>query len=268
MLIVSLDVSVCLALRGGSAHRHAVESELDVVAVRTGGGVAQYGVAGPRRSEVLGQTAFRRIVLAGIAEAGLFVALGYGAVVGPENLFETRYVLNAARRYVVARYLELGFEGIEERAVGAFLFEQAVALFQGMVVSHEGVEIRRVALRYDLIDETAPFGRLASDKRHVGRRQKHQRKGAYVLGEALVCLASALERFRAAGLYGRRYFLVEAATQVTALQHGEAAVALHEHGVCRSGKAFAETHEVEGIEQIALSHAVIAEETVDFRRKP
>ncbi len=61
--------------------------------------------------------------------------------------------------------------------------------------------------------------------------------------------------------------LVETVALVQAFEHGEALASADEHGVGHAREAFAEAEHVQGVKEVALAHAVVAEETVDFRRE-
>ncbi len=88
-----------------------------------------------------------------------------------------------------------------------------------------------------------------------------------MVGQAGVFLACALETLAASALHAQLQFLVGAPTPVYAFGHGEVLSATYHHRVGHAGKTPAEAQIMYGVEQIALAHAVVAEETVDFRRE-
>ena len=113
---------LCLTLRRRPAQRHPVERELYIIAMRPRGRVAEYAVASSRQSQMLSQATFGRVVPAGIAQAGLLIALGDGTVVWTENFLQPSYIFHTSPRYVVARNLKLGFECIEQREETGLLY--------------------------------------------------------------------------------------------------------------------------------------------------
>lgn len=198
---------------------------------------------------------------------GAFIAAGDGAVVGFEDSPQRLYSLATATADVGPGHFKLRLEGVVEAAVGVFVAQQAVALFKRCVVANERVEITAVALCNNLVKETAPFRRFSAGQLNVGRRKQHCRKKADVIGQALIGLSAALEGFPAPGLYSRREFLFHSTPLILRRQGCELLPATHEHGVGNACKTLAQAKKVYRVEQITLTHAVVAQETVDFRRK-
>ncbi len=208
--------------------------------MRAGGREPQQPVALTHGAQVLGEAAFVGVVVAGVSQTGVFGTVGYGLIVRREDFLQPRYVGFSLAAYVVGGYFELCFESVEEGVVAAFLLEQLVALLEGVVVAEQGVEVRCVALRYYLVDKASALCRLAAHEAHVGRREQHQREGAYVLGKPFVGLAGALEALPVSRLHGGCHFLVESSARVAAAQHGETFATPHEHAVLGACEALAE----------------------------
>ena len=87
-----------------------------------------------------------------------------------------------------------------------------------------------------------------------------------MLGNTLVSLAVAAENLALAGTNGHLQFLVESAALVDCPQGGELRTAMYQHWVGGTCKAAAVAEVVNGIEKVALAHAVIAQEAVDLGR--
>ena len=76
-----------------------------------------------------------------------------------------------------------------------------------------------------------------------------------------------LSDLRRPGSDAERQLLVDTVAQVCGPDHGEVIAAAYNLGVGHAGKALTETQEIYGVEQIALAHAVVSQQRVDFRRE-
>lgn len=85
-----------------------------------------------------------------------------------------------------------------------------------------------------------------------------------MFAEALIFFSAPAERFALACCHSEREFFGCVATKILSAYGCEIFSDACEHLVGQSGKAFAETQIVDCIEQIAFTHAVVAQQTVDF----
>lgn len=157
--------------------------------------------------------------------------------------------------------------GVVEQMVDAAVAQQAVALLEGGVVADEGVEIAVVALRDDHVHPPAAFFAGATDQVDVLRRGHDERECANVVAQAGVFLAGAAQALAAAACHAEGELFGHAAAHILGAGCGEVFAAAKQHGVGHSRKAFAEAQIVDGVEQVAFAHAVVAQEAVDLGRE-
>ncbi len=88
-----------------------------------------------------------------------------------------------------------------------------------------------------------------------------------MLAQAAVFLASAAQALALAGCEPEGYLLRFAVAQIQGACRGKGFAPAYHHGVGHAGEAFGEAQVVDGVKQIALPHAVVAEKAVDFWRE-
>lgn len=164
----------------------------------------------------------------------------------------------------VGGHIHLHLHGSEERGVGNAVAEHAVALVEGAAVAYEGVEIERIGLRDHHVHQAAALVGGASDDVDILRRRHDEGEGPDVSRQALIFLSLALERLASPGSDAERELLVDAVAQIEGAHHGEVVAAAYHLRVGHPREAFAEAEEVYGVEQVALPHAVVAQQGVDL----
>ena len=258
-------VGFALALAAGFAHRVRVEQQVDVVAMHAVGGVAHYHIA----FAILGEQLSHRAVVEVAVEFYFhcFVAAGNGGVVAHENGRKHLYPLGAGRVNIGSRCYELVLNGFEEQRVSIALPYEAVAIFESLVVANEMSQIFAVALGYDLVHESAAFFACAAYQVPVHGRHHHQRYQPYVLAQALIFLAIALEGFALAFLVSHSYLYRVAVAQIVASEHHIVGIVVKHHLVGEVAAAFGEAEIVDGIEHIGFAHTIIAYEAIDVGRE-
>ena len=88
-----------------------------------------------------------------------------------------------------------------------------------------------------------------------------------MVGEAPILLSSSLEAFAAPRPKHCGDILVGTAPPVVAAQHGEFVAPAYQGAVGKSAETPAVTQHIEGVEKVALTHAVVAQQAVDARRE-
>ena len=83
-----------------------------------------------------------------------------------------------------------------------------------------------------------------------------------MVGQTFVFLSLSAEAFAASWPYCHVEFLVDAAPSVACVEHGEFLAAANQRGVGHAGEAAAVGEHVQRVKEVALSHAVVAQETV------
>ena len=255
-----------LALRGSAAHGHSTEGQHNVVAVWACRGVAEKVVAravafkevGHRHSLFLleGAAVFHACVLG--------VGAGDGGIIAAVYCGEAFYGVAAGCGDVACGKVHGTFDGLKEEGVGGIVAQEFVALLEGVVVADEVVEIARVALTDNHVDEATAVFAGSGDEVRVGRGDEHSREEADVLAQPLILLAAALEGFAAATAKAHVHFLGGAASVIAALQEHEVLAAARHQRVLGAGEAAAEAEVIDGVEEVALAHAVVAEQAVEL----
>ena len=86
-------------------------------------------------------------------------------------------------------------------------------------------------------------------------------EGSEMVGQTFVFLSLSAEAFAAPWPYCHVEFLVDAAPSVACVEHGEFLAAANQRGVGHAGEAAAVGEHVQRVKEVALSHAVVAQET-------
>ena len=157
-----------------------------------------------------------------------------------------------------------GHHGGIPLAVVPHLLEEAVALVEGFVVGDEVVEVVVVDLRDDTVGEAAAELAAAGDELLVVGRDHDQGQLADVLGEGFIQFLVPAHLLGLPLTEGAADD-VGAAMAVDSEEVGAEAYVLAVGGV---EIAFAEGEVVDGIEEVGLASAVVADEAVDVAAEP
>lgn len=258
---------LALTLRGRAAHGQPVEGKFEVVAVRADGGVAQHGVAGESLAEQCFQSRSGWLQMALKADGCLLRRAGNSPIVAREHRAKLLHPRVARGGYNSSRGVHLEVYRLEKSGIVGAVAQQAVALLEQTAVAHDGVEVAGIALTDDHVHEAAAFVACAAYQLHIGRTDHHKRQQADVGAYAAVFLAASLEALAAAGLKAGDYLLGLPETLIAAAHDGEVLAGAHQHGVRRAGEALREAEQIQRVKQVALAHAIVAQQAVDPRRE-
>ena len=162
---------------------------------------------------------------------------------------------------------ELHFEDIVERRIAVLRLEHRVALEQRLVILDKGVQIRRVLLGDNQIEETAAFVAPALDKFGVGRRDHYDRKEPDMFRELVVFLLVAAELLALAAADGAEDIFLAALVVIPALEDAQIFAVTQDLRIRRILAAFAKRKVIDGIEQVGFPHAVVSEEAIHLGRE-
>jgi hypothetical protein len=84
---------------------------------------------------------------------------------------------------------------------------------------------------------------------------------------AAIFLASALETLAASALQPRKDVFLGIHARVCAAHYGEILARTYQHLVLRARKTLCKAEQMHCVEQVALAHAVVAEQRIHLRRK-
>ena len=129
------------------------------------------------------------------------------------------------------------------------------------------MQVSRVLLRDNQIEETAAFVAPALDKFGVGRRDHHDRKEPDMFRELVVFLLVASELLALAAADGAEDIFLAALVVVPALEDTQILAVTQDLRIRRILAAFAKRKVIDGIEQVGFPHAVVSEEAIHLGRE-
>ena len=259
--------TLLLTLRAETLEGHVVvEGEEEVVLVGSAGGVLRIAVG----LTALGELKQQGSVVVEIGDvAGLVVAAGNPMVIFHEQGLEILDEGETTLIEVLAMQAKLvvpdGHHGLVPLAVVPHGLQEAVALFERLVVVHQVVEIGVVDLGDGGIDKLAAKFAAAGDERLVVGRHHHQGDLADMLGERLVGLLVPTHLLRLSLLQnaaGHPHPIL--GVGIMAVDGEEIGTAMDVLAVDRVETALAKRKVIGGIEQVGLPCPIVAEEAVDI----
>ena len=139
---------------------------------------------------------------------------------------------------------------------------------QGTVVFQQCVEIQRVELRNDTVNELASQVTAFVDEVAVVGRNHHQRKLADMLAQAVVLLFVETERlFRVAFLHTRHQLIILLGMAVDAMYREEILLMTDVLLVGSTEKTLAKRKVINRVEDVGLSGTIKSHKTIDVLRK-
>ena len=160
------------------------------------------------------------------------------------------------------------FVDADDVLVGLFLgFQHGVSLLQGFVVGHQGGHVLRVVLRDYHVHQASPLVAAAADDGGVAWGGDDEGQQPDVLCQPLVLFLVAPYVFLLVHLHADGHFFLCAVQVVHSLHHHHFLAVSHVHRVYRVGHALGEGEEVDGVQHVGLSLAVLPHEAVHLGRE-
>ena len=203
--------------------------------------------------------------MAAEGERGCLAVGGYARIYFVENAGKFLNPALSGSGQILSRTAQGKLDSQIQGMVDHVVAQHLVALLKCPPIAYQMVKIYRVGLRDDHIHEAASLLAGAAYQLLVGRGNHHKRECSDMSAQALVFLSLALERLAFSRLHAECKLFVGASSRIQSPERREIDASARQRAVGHPREAFAEAQIVDCVEQVALSHTVVAQQTVDFR---